>query len=106
MPRTRSAKAKAAELSAELDHDTALDTDETAKPTSFQGRLTKFQYAKRVRPTETNTYETKSTSPPRPKKKRTPSRYADPSKYAHLSPLVDILEPNLICVFVGTVSSP
>ncbi|CAN9208291.1 unnamed protein product [Alternaria alternata] len=36
------------------------------------------------------------------KKKRMPSRYADPSKYAHLSPLVDILQPNLICVFVGT----
>jgi len=31
-----------------------------------------------------------------------PSGYADPSKYAHLSPLTDILEPGLICVFVGT----
>ncbi|OCL12237.1 DNA glycosylase [Glonium stellatum] len=35
-------------------------------------------------------------------KKRKSSRYADPSKYAHLKPLTDILEPNLICVFVGT----
>ena len=35
------------------------------------------------------------------KKKRSSSKYADPSKYAHLKPLVDILEPNLICVFVG-----
>lgn len=40
-------------------------------------------------------------SPP-PKKRRTASKYANPSKYAHLSPLIDILEPNLICVFVGT----
>lgn len=39
---------------------------------------------------------------PRTKKKRKASSYADPSKYAHLSPLTDILEPNLICVFVGT----
>ncbi|KAK5012067.1 uracil-DNA glycosylase-like protein [Cryomyces antarcticus] len=36
------------------------------------------------------------------KKKRTPSKYADPSKYAHLPTLRDVLEPNLICVFVGT----
>lgn len=28
-------------------------------------------------------------------------RYAPPSTYAHLSPLTDILEPGLICVFVG-----
>ncbi|EUC42249.1 hypothetical protein COCMIDRAFT_104028 [Bipolaris oryzae ATCC 44560] len=35
-------------------------------------------------------------------KKRKAGQYALPSKYAHLSPLVDILEPNLICVFVGT----
>ncbi|EMD59660.1 hypothetical protein GGP41_008559 [Bipolaris sorokiniana] len=37
-----------------------------------------------------------------PTKKRKAGQYALPSKYAHLSPLVDILEPNLICVFVGT----
>ncbi|GAB7344172.1 hypothetical protein MBLNU457_2064t1 [Dothideomycetes sp. NU457] len=36
------------------------------------------------------------------KRKRESSKYAPPSKYAHLAPLVDILEPNLICVFVGT----
>ncbi|KAH7086593.1 uracil-DNA glycosylase-like protein [Paraphoma chrysanthemicola] len=46
--------------------------------------------------------EPSSRPSPRPKKKRASSKYADPSKYAHLSPLVDILEPNLICVFVGT----
>ncbi|KAL5117296.1 uracil DNA N-glycosylase Thp1 [Pleosporales sp. CAS-2024a] len=56
---------------------------------------------KRARPDET-----KTTSPSilsqQANKKRASSKYADPSKYAHLSPLVDILEPNLICVFVGT----
>ncbi|KFY25560.1 hypothetical protein V493_04583 [Pseudogymnoascus sp. VKM F-4281 (FW-2241)] len=35
------------------------------------------------------------------KKPRTPAGYAPPSKYAHLNELVDILEPNLICAFVG-----
>lgn len=46
---------------------------------------------------------TSSTSSPSPaKRQRQSSKYAPPSKYAHLKPLVDILEPNLICVFVGT----
>jgi mismatch-specific thymine-DNA glycosylase len=39
---------------------------------------------------------------PSPKKKsRSPSGYATPETYAHLSGLADILEPNLICVFIG-----
>lgn len=41
-------------------------------------------------------------SPSPSKKRRSPSKYAPPSRYAHLKPLEDILEPNLICVFVGT----
>ncbi|KAI5236264.1 DNA glycosylase [Aureobasidium subglaciale] len=36
------------------------------------------------------------------KKRRAPSKYAPPSKYQHLSPLTDILAPDLIAVFVGT----
>lgn len=36
------------------------------------------------------------------KRRRVPSSYAPPSTYAHLQPLTDILEPNLICIFVGT----
>lgn len=85
--------------------------------TTFRDRLTRFEYtanenvakssnlklpivqqpAKRTR-----TSETIGAASPRAKKKRKPSKYADPAKYAHLAPLVDILEPNLICVFVGT----
>ena len=42
---------------------------------------------------------TDSTSPA--KKRRQSSKYAPPSKYAHLPKLVDILEPNLICAFIG-----
>jgi mismatch-specific thymine-DNA glycosylase len=36
------------------------------------------------------------------KKRKLPSKYAPPSKYQHLSPLTDILAPDLIAVFVGT----
>jgi mismatch-specific thymine-DNA glycosylase len=40
-------------------------------------------------------------SPSPRKKSRSPSGYAPPSTYAHLPELVDILESNLLCVFVG-----
>ncbi|EON68998.1 hypothetical protein W97_08256 [Coniosporium apollinis CBS 100218] len=40
-------------------------------------------------------------SPSPSKKRRSPSKYAPPSKYAHLPLLTDILEPNLIAVFIG-----
>lgn len=35
------------------------------------------------------------------KRKRTASKYAPPSKYAHLPKLQDVLAPNLICLFIG-----
>ncbi|KXT03037.1 hypothetical protein AC578_650 [Pseudocercospora eumusae] len=35
------------------------------------------------------------------KKRKQSKKYAPPSKYAHLKPLTDILEPKLICIFVG-----
>jgi mismatch-specific thymine-DNA glycosylase len=41
-------------------------------------------------------------SPSPAKRRRQPSKYAPPSTYSHLPTLVDVLEPNLICVFVGT----
>ncbi|ELR05892.1 hypothetical protein VC83_06438 [Pseudogymnoascus destructans] len=42
-----------------------------------------------------------SSSPNKKSRSRTPSGYAPPSKYAHLNELIDILEPHLICAFVG-----
>lgn len=104
------------------DLSSVIDTPSPPPSTSFKGRLTKFKYktsqaisrdgspvtvsstrsAKRTRAVVTTAVESASTTSPRLKKKRKPSKYADPSKYAHLSPLVDILEHNLICVFVGT----
>ena len=48
---------------------------------------------------EDATTATKSPSPA--KKRRQSSKYAPPSQYAHLPKLVDIIEPNLIGIFVG-----
>jgi mismatch-specific thymine-DNA glycosylase len=97
------------------DHEEATPTAST-----FGRQLVKFEYAEAshipneisassTRPQRTakrarsdESHAAAATSSPRPKKKRTPSKYADPAKYAHLSPLIDILEPNLICIFVGT----
>ncbi|KAF1938998.1 polyketide synthase PksE [Clathrospora elynae] len=98
------------------------ETPSTPAFASFRGRLTKYRYTetvtraqdglaaaaaltpstKRTRTTVTAVVQSGSGPSLRPKKKRKTSKYADPSKYAHLSPLLDILEPNLICVFVGT----
>ena len=46
--------------------------------------------------------ETSSTRASPARKRRKASGYAPPSKYAHLPPLQDVLEPGLICIFVGT----
>lgn len=81
---------------------------------AFKTSLERFQYgdgdgqadstppykATRKRPLTDNDDNTPSPSPA--KKRRPSSRYAPPSTYAHLPKLVDILEPNLIGVFVGT----
>ena len=57
----------------------------------------------RKRPLTDNDTSTISTNSPSPaKRKKQSSKYAPPSRYAHLPKLLDILEPNLICVFVGT----
>lgn len=51
--------------------------------------------------TDCNALTASSGIPTATKRKRASSKYVAPSHYAHLPPLVDILEPNLICVFVG-----
>src|SRR5690242_5202308 len=126
MPRTRSVQTPAVVTSPSSDDGLSDPPDVLpSPPATFRGRIAKYQYAngstkendspvttsparsaKRSRTTSKVTPQAATattTSSPRPaKKQRTASKYADPSKYAHLSPLVDILEPNLICVFVGT----
>ncbi|KAI7514700.1 DNA glycosylase [Hortaea werneckii] len=57
----------------------------------------------RKRPLEDSAANSQSlVSSPPTKRKRPSSKYAPPSKYAHLPKLLDILEPDLICIFVGT----
>ncbi|KAF2246533.1 DNA glycosylase [Trematosphaeria pertusa] len=127
MPPKRVAKPLAEKQAPALSRGEEVDLSdptETPSTTSFKGQLTKYQFSststsvengtptstssmrssKRTRSAVTVATETSAStaSSPRPKKKRKPSKYADPLKYAHLAPLVDILEPNLICVFVGT----
>lgn len=58
----------------------------------------KRQASSRLIP-QTPTFERDSPSPA--KRRRTSSKYAPPSKYAHLPALQDVLGPDLICVFIG-----
>ncbi|KAK4555831.1 uracil DNA N-glycosylase Thp1 [Recurvomyces mirabilis] len=57
----------------------------------------------RKRPLDDNNEDNTPPATPSPaKRRRQSSKYAPPAKYAHLPKLLDILEPDLICIFVGT----
>jgi len=97
----------------EMANDEDMLKSRSTKPSNLQSTLERFKYGTRAGtsilkrkspfladPTPSKASSTASSSPPQ-KKHRHTSKYADPSKYAHLSPLTDILEPNLIGVFVG-----
>ncbi|KAI8933841.1 hypothetical protein NX059_009542 [Plenodomus lindquistii] len=108
MPQTRSARITPDAAQVESRNE-AL-----SPPTSFKDQISRFEFkeddAQEARDTMISTTATKRalttpSTPPVPvfkKQKRKQSKYAPPSKYAHLTPLVDILAPNLICIFVGT----
>ncbi|OAL54008.1 G/U mismatch-specific DNA glycosylase [Pyrenochaeta sp. DS3sAY3a] len=124
MRRTRSTKIEVVEqvlvAPSEESPSDSNDTPESSVPTSFNGQLAKYQFQgtsnpsaepssaitppprtqKRLRSSTTTTIS-KPVNLPK-KKQRKPSKYAPPSKYAHLTPLTDILTPNLIGIFVGT----
>lgn len=128
MRQTRSAKSKnATKMPQQVPGDDNLSSPPTSPSretspnppsASFKGQLNKYCFKEEdkppssnhtpkppLSPTSTNRTQTAAASPKARKKKktkRTPTHYADPSQYAHLKPLVDILEPNLICIFVGT----
>ena len=132
MVNTRSSRSKATDIikSEHPDNDETLLEDEasdaqvaTTDPVAFKASLERFRH------TDTENHQTEgeqhqdykqgrkrplksiikheestatATSPSPAKRRRQTSKYAPPSKYAHLPTLVDVLEPNLICVFVGT----
>nr|POE80090.1 g/u mismatch-specific uracil dna glycosylase [Quercus suber] len=115
MPHTRSHAARDAvaqdvsdELESPPDDPSAITQ---ANPPDFKTRLQRFQYASPTPPSASPPARLKrrmndvvtSPAPAQKAKKRKPSsRYAPPSTYAHLPPLLDILAPDLICMFVGT----
>lgn len=88
---------------------------------SFDGRLQKFKYTEEASPSrqsprhsgDRGSKRNLDEDEPVPKRMRTTKlvgatprrrasgKYAAPSRYAHLSPLVDVLEPGLKLVFVG-----
>ena len=101
------------------------EPDATAciKPTAFGQAIKQFEYSSekvdngsvdtdtpnykktRKRPLTENNDRPLAQEKPSPspaKKRRQSSKYAPPAKYAHLPKLLDVLEPNLICVFIGT----
>lgn len=114
-------------LSNDDTNDVEEPTETAQTPSSFNGKLQKFQYTnvtsstasvapsshlpasipektagKRVRKGTIDGDDNPASASPSPAKKRRPSsKYAPPEKYAHLAPLTDILELGLICVFVG-----
>lgn len=55
----------------------------------------------RKRPLEDNNEQAGKPSPSPAKRVRQSSKYAPPSTYAHLPKLLDVLESDLICVFIG-----
>jgi mismatch-specific thymine-DNA glycosylase len=132
MAKTRSAKSNVADtikIEHSIDdeallQDEAQDAQVATDPVAFKATLDRFRH------TDTENHEIKREEPQsyrqgrkRPlksiikdeessaaaatsqspaKRRRQTSKYAPPSKYAHLPTLIDVLEPNLICVFVGT----
>ncbi|KAK5109925.1 hypothetical protein LTR62_006414 [Meristemomyces frigidus] len=77
--------------------------DETTKISEARINVVPAYKVTRKRPLIEDTGDEAPSKAPSPAKRQRPSsRYAPPSKYAHLPTLLDILEPNLICIFVGT----
>lgn len=97
----------------------AINAASTASTVAFKASLERFKHdgntsgeATKMPPSparrssrkrtlaETIESQGRSNTPPS-KRKKSSSKYAPPSKYAHLSELTDILAPNLITIFVG-----
>nr|POF17087.1 g/u mismatch-specific uracil dna glycosylase [Quercus suber] len=100
------------------DQDNSTTSVTQPSTSEFKTRLRRFQYASATPTTAEGGTSTKNLRPKRrindhnispdrerattKKKQKRASGYAPPAKYAHLPPLLDILAPDLICVFVGT----
>jgi G:T/U-mismatch repair DNA glycosylase len=104
----------------ELETQEGLEENEDIPPSilpaSFRGRLnlSEFAFSPKLE-TENETAALRQSPSQGPKRKldnsktssspqkrlKSPSKYAPPETYAHLPELLDVLAPNLICLFVG-----
>lgn len=111
-----------------VKEETEEPSSPTTGPASFNGRLNLASYAfsskleikeetqtSSLRKSTRNSTATTPLLSPTPKRKftsstpsssprkkaKSPAGYAPPSTYAHLPELQDVLEPNLLCVFIG-----
>ncbi|KAK4503425.1 hypothetical protein PRZ48_004340 [Zasmidium cellare] len=101
------------------NEDTSASAASLASTAAFKARLERFKHSSGNNPRETtptapspirrstrkrdrpdDNEPTNQTKAPT-KRKKSSSKYAPPSTYAHLEPLTDILAPNLITIFVG-----
>ncbi|KAI1149530.1 DNA glycosylase [Nemania diffusa] len=75
---------------------------EVPSPTPTALRKRKTQNRAPDSPTSKPNPQGEANSPsPRKKRNRTASGYAPPSTYAHLPPLIDVVAPNLLILFIG-----
>ena len=101
----------------EDDEDDSSETKAKSQiaASSFKANIERFRHGaeesngnepayktNRKRPLDDSATNSAPVSSSPSKRKKPSSKYAPPSKYAHLPKLLDILEPGLICIFVGT----
>jgi thymine-DNA glycosylase len=113
MARTRSSASSAGK--AKADHHVE-DVAIPANLPSFNGSLTQFGFAstdntdagitnetssEKSTVTRKRKAESRTTASTSKKQKSLGSKYADPSKYAHLNGIPDAIAPNLLCLLVG-----
>jgi len=73
----------------------------TSQSSSSQTTAQQSSSPSRKRKSTTTTHLSSSASPLKRPKSRSPSGYKPPSTYSHLSPLIDVLGPSLLILFVG-----
>lgn len=96
-PPLTSRSLRSASIRSAVEGTETLSPGSVSPPTSGLPSSSKKRPQKALQPTTPN-----SASPATKKRKRESSKYAPPSKYAHLPALTDIFAPDLICIFVGT----
>ncbi|TGJ82049.1 hypothetical protein E0Z10_g6727 [Xylaria hypoxylon] len=94
----RSPRLRVSQAPADLSSASATPSE----PASPQTKATKKRKPRSRSPSSQATPKGDGKSPsPRKKRNRVSSSYAAPSTYAHLTPLTDVMAPNLLILFIG-----